>query len=302
MTFLKNFNKRQKLVTAAILLFFIVIIFYSISTILYRNGKVKTTFIFAPYSATITLNNTRISNNTTSWIEPGNYHLKVSSNEHLEAVEKDIIISEESHEFYDTLSPLDDEGREFTKQHREEYANVEGIIGNYLNRQGQKQKQKFPILSYLPINNSLYSISYEYDDNNMPIINIKSDPKYLDVAVARLKNFKNIDLTELNINFLLNNPFTDKKTSSSTNPKTFIKECLNVKDPYKISDGQDYNDYYYTTIYTDDYWNDQKYAYYRVLLKKQGETWELISSPQPLLTSKNTPNIEKDLLNLVNSY
>lgn len=299
---LKNFNKHQKLAILLIILFFIAVIFYSISTIIYRNGKIKTSIIFAPYSATVTLNDTRISNNATNWIAPGNYHLKVFANNHLETIEQDITISEESHEFYNTLNAIDDEGREFTKQHREEYANVEGIIGNFLNRQGQKQKQKYPILSYLPINNSLYSISYEYDENGAPIINVKSDPKYIDIAVARLKNFKNVDLTSQNINFLLNNPFKDIRSSTSADPKIFIKETLSISDNYKISDGQEYNDYYYTTIYIDDYWNSQKYFYYRVLLQKKNNSWELVSTPQPLLTQENTKVNDKDLLNLINSY
>ena len=199
-----NLSSRNRALIIFAAIAFAIIVIYSFATLIYRAGKTKTIIRFAPNAAKITLNDTKISNGSTTWLIPGKYHLKVEYNEHLEVYEEDIEITNEQAEYYGTLSALDDEGREFIEQHREEYTKVEGLVGSLLDRKGKKIKDKYPILNYLPMNNSLYSISYQYDDNNKPIIYVKSNPRYLDIAVAKMKLFKNVELESENIVFLKN--------------------------------------------------------------------------------------------------
>ena len=222
-TFNKQLSPRSRILIILCAIAFAIIIIYSVTTLIFRAGKTKTIISFAPNAAKITLNGTSVSNNSTNWLMPGSYHLKVEYNEHLETYEEDIEISGETAEFYGILSALDDEGKAFIEQHREEYTKVEGLVGSFLDRQGKKIKDKYPILNYLPMNNSLYSISYQYDDNKQPIIYVKSDPKYLDVAVAKMKLFNNVELESQNIIFLNENKFENYQQNPITDIKRFIR-------------------------------------------------------------------------------
>ena len=97
--FWKNLDQKKRVIVVAAILFFAFIIIYSVAMIVYRAGKIATTVKFAPYNSTITLNNSRISNNTTVWLEPGNYNLKVTF-EHFETYEREITIDQDHHYIY----------------------------------------------------------------------------------------------------------------------------------------------------------------------------------------------------------
>lgn len=294
-------HNRALIIFAAIA--FAIIIIYSFTTLIYRAGKTKTIIRFAPNAAKITLNDTKISNGSTTWLIPGKYHLKVEYNEHLEVYEEDIEITNEQAEYYGTLGALDDEGREFIEQHREEYTKVEGLVGSLLDRKGKKIKDKYPILNYLPMNNSLYSISYQYDDNNKPIIYVKSNPRYLDIAVAKMKLFKNVELESENIVFLNENIFEKYEQNPLTDVKRFIRAAYQLPNDYVINEPKTVNDYTYTSVYIDGHDKNAEYAHYLVVLKKNSDgAWEQAATPQPLFNIYNAPNIDKKILKTINSY
>lgn len=293
-------NKRAILIVAVVLFIFVII--YSAITLITRSGKIATTVKYAPYRATITLNDSRISNNTTIWLEPGNYHLKVEY-EHFVTEERDIVIDKEHDYIIGVLTAADDEGNNYYSQHRQEFAETEGVIGRFLNEEGLQIKNKYTILNYLPINNSLYSISYDYTDNMVPIISVKTEPKYLDDAVEKLKTLKNVDLTSYQINFTPANPFAIYDNFSAAKPLDVIKNSFNNIDDYYIQEGQYIGgDYFTTKIYTYSYAMDYSYAHYRALLRKDGNNWKLVAAPQPLLTTENTPGVNKSILDSANSF
>ena len=303
-TFLKNFSKQQKIIILIISLFFFLVIIYSISNLIYRSGKTKVSIRIAPNEASITLNGTKIQNNSTNWLAPGSYHLKATvNNSHMETYTRDFTVTNEVAEIYAVMSALDDEGRAYVEQHRQEYVTVEGLIGDLMNREGEKDRKNNPILNHLPINNSLYSISYEYTDKKALVINIKAEPKTIDYAVEKLKTFNDIDLSSLNLVFKTDNIFSNPQQNPHTDVKKYLRAAFQLPDNYKINDVQQLNDYYYTSIYIEDYQNNINYAHYRVLLKKGTEdAWEIVSTPQPLLTTHNTPKVDKEVLNTINSY
>lgn len=299
----KNLTKRQKTLALIITLLFFVIILYSISTLVYRSGKTKTVIRIAPNSATVTLNDTKISNNSTVWLEPGDYHLKASFNEHFNTYERDIKISDDSVELYATLSAVDQEGRDYINQHRQEYAVVEGLIGNLQNTEGARIKEKYPILNHLPINNSLYSISYTYNDKKEPIINVKTTPEFIDTVVEKIKTYKDVNMESLNINFLNKNSYENFQQNPDIDIESFLRTGFNLDKKHTIKKIKKINNYYYTTISIDDYKNSINYAHYRVLIKKdKNEEWKIVSTPQPILTIYNTPKVNKSILRTINSY
>ena len=300
---LKNLSRNQKIIFSIFIFFFLFAIIYSVATLAYLSGKIKTIVKYAPYSATITLNDTPITNNSVAWLLPGEYNLKVSFNDHFESYTERITISEENDSIVGLLNPVDDEGEEYINKHEKEFTDTEGQIGVILNQQGERKKEKYPILNYLPINNSLYSISYEYDDNNEPIVNIKADPENLDIAVEKLKLLKNVTLTDVNLVFHTPTTFGTYQQNTETDPVAFIKNAYNLTDKYIVKEGKTNGDYYYTSFYINDYDRGLDYAHYRVILKKQKDnTWVAAANPQPLFTKKNTKKIPEKILTSTNSY
>ena len=300
MQFIKNLTPKQRVAFFIISAIILVGIIFFIITFINRIGKIGVTVQYAPYSAKVTLNGTQVKNNSKIWLQPGSYKVIVEF-EHFESVERVVEISGDYNYIIGTLKTVDDEGEAYVNSHKQEFIDVEGLVGDALNKEGIAIKKKYPILNYLPINNRLYSISYAYTDDNEPIINVKATPEYLDVAVRKLKSLKNVDLTIYQINFLTTNPFTSYSEKSKSTPEDTIKSTFNLSN-YKLSSGQNIADNYYAaTIYKYDYDKDLIYSHYRVLLKKSNDKWHIVADPQPLFTSKNTQDIPVDIINSANS-
>lgn len=302
MQVLKNLSRNQKIVIGICLFFFIAAIIYSIGSLIAHAGKIKTVVKYAPYGATVTLNDARITNNSIAWLEPGEYSVKVEYNNHFDTHSETVVISEDSHAIVGVLNPLDSEGEEYISKHEREFYDTEGQVSAYLAQQGAKQKEKHPILNYLPINNSLYSISYEYDDNKNPIVNIKADPENLDVAVEKLKLLKNVNLLDVNLVFHTPTEFSSYQESAEEDQYEFIKIAFGLSDKYIINNGRSNGDYFYTSFYINDYDRALDYAHYRVILKKEKPGWSIAAAPQPLFTKYNTKNIPEKILKATNSY
>ncbi len=300
MQLFKNLKPKERLAFIIISVLVLIGIIFFTATFINRIGKVEVTIKYAPYAATVTLNNIKVNNNSKIWIEPGKYNLKVEFN-HFSTTERVVEITTDYRYIVGTLSTVDDEGEAYINSHKQEFTEAEGLVGLALNEEGIAIKKKYPILNYLPINNRLYSISYAYTDDNEPIINVKAQPEYLDVAVRKIKSLKNVDLTVYQINFTAKNPFAIYNEKSKPTPEETIKASFNLSN-YKLSAGQNIaNNYYAATIYKYDYDRDLIYSHYRVLLKKEDNKWHIVSAPQPLLTQQNTPETSTDIINSVNS-
>lgn len=301
MTFYKNLSRNQKIVFIIIAFFFVFAIIYSIATLIYRSGKIKTIVKYAPYSATVTLNDIPISNNSTAWLIPGEYNLKVEYN-HFDTYTSTITISEDSNSIVGVLTPSDEEGEQYIDKHEREFSDAEGQVGISLSKQGTKLKEKYPILNYLPINNSLYSISYQYDEEDKPIVNIKADPENLDIAVEKLKLLKGVDLTDANLVFHTPTEFSDYQENTNDEPAAFIKTAYGLSDKFVINEGKYNGDYYYTSVYINDYSRALDYAHYRIILKKEKSGWVSVANPQPLFTKYNAKKVPEKILKATNSY
>ena len=297
----KNLTRNQKIVLAIVAFFFVFAIIYSVITLINRIGKVKTIVKYAPYSAAVTLNDVPVANNATVWLLPGEYNLKVEYN-HFDSYSDTITISEDSNAIVGVLNPSDSEGEDYLSKHEREFVDAEGKVGSTLSQQGAKIKEKYPILNYLPINNSLYSISYQYDNNDKPVVNVKADPENLDIAIEKLKLLKDVNLINVNLVFHTPTEFSNYNENAEEDPAAFIKAAFGLTDKYVINAGKYNGDYYYTSFYINDYNRALDYAHYRIILKKQKTGWSAITTPQPLFTKYNTDKIPEKILTATNSY
>lgn len=301
---MENLSSRQRRVIVAIFASIIVLgvgilAFVQIS----RIGKIAATVKYAPYNATVKLDGERISNNSTVYVVPGEYELVVEV-EYFDTVEKKITVSEEYPYVIGEMIPNSDMGEQIARERLSEFLDVESIFGNLTAAEGAKEKEQYPILKYLPVNNALFSISYEYDKSGNLQVNIKASQTYRNTAVSKLYSFENVDPAQYNVIFKdFVNPFDGtfvKNTASD--PKEFLAKGYGsvMGEDYVVRDVRNDGEYYYTTIETEIGQQDGFYASWRVLMRKSGGSWDLVTTPYPVLTKYNTPDVSTELLNKIN--
>ena len=278
----------------------ILVIFLSLQ--ISRAGKIATTVKYAPFNATVTLNDETVPNNSTQYLPPGEYDLVVET-EHFDTVSKTITISEDSDLIVGELTPNSDRGNQIASERLDDFLEVEGILGKLAAEAGKQEKATYPILKYLPINNALFSISYAYDADNELQVYIAASQPYQNMAVAKLYDLDGVNPAEYNINFKdFTNPFAGTFVeNTASDPVAFLSTgYARLLDDYTISAGATDGDFYYTKIDSKIGQQDNTFVSYRVLLKKSGSSWEFVTPPYPVLTKYNTPDVSVDLLNKIN--
>lgn len=54
--------------------------------------------------------------------------------------------------------------------------------------QGNKERDTYPLLNYLPIQNAVYTIGYQFEEDGIPTIIIDTTDYYRDFAMEKLKS------------------------------------------------------------------------------------------------------------------
>lgn len=295
----KNLTTKQKqygIVTLGILA---LIIFFSAITLIGRIGKVATTVQFAPYAAKVSLNGKKIKNNSTVYLLPGEYNLHVEF-DHFETYENTISISKESPYLVGELDASDEQGFDYMKRYNKQFLRTEALASKIANEEGERRNAKYPLLKYLPINNNFYSIAYSYGTDGEPIVNIKSDYEYQDIAVGRLKALEDITIEDYKLSFSSKNPYLYPEDDFSTDPVDFVLGSYRKKPKFHISDATIIDNYAILQVH---YFNtDQGYAYghYRIILRKTEKSWEFAALPQPLYTQDSAPEVPVEVIRAAN--
>lgn len=167
---------------------------------------------------------------------------------------------------------------------------------------GNAEREKWPIISKLPIKNSLFTIGYIVDEEENLTVNITANETYIDTAINKLKKL-DPELSKYNITIKqFNNPFAvNPQTSTATTPSDFLREILsNTAIDFVIKSDTTSGDYYCATITTG---SEETYSLvtYHAILQKINNSWHLMSTPYPILTTTNTPETPSDILNLANN-
>ena len=275
----------------------ILIIFFFIITIVSRIGKNRIEFKYAPFNASITLNDTKIKNNATNYILPGTYTLKVSL-ENFDSFEEEIIIDNNTTKLFGFIQPNNTEGEKIKQSHEKDYKIVESLYAESAIEQGKKEQKKWPIITNLPIQDSLFSIGYiPNEQNDDIIITIHADDEYTDLALYELKESVGKEILNYNYTFsetLLD--FSKPQKSSESTPEKYIRSAFpntNIKDVY----GKSEDNYYYGYIKT-----TNSNITYCFVLTKEKNSWVLLSTPSPILTRKNSPNVPEDIILKINDF
>ncbi|MCL1839689.1 PEGA domain-containing protein [Candidatus Saccharibacteria bacterium] len=293
-------NQRIKLAVAAFLGLVVLAIIFTAVIYVSRIGKVAVITKYAPYNASVYLNGSEINNNATNFLTPGTYELTVNL-EHFVTNTETITITEDTEYILGSLIFADEEGQVITAERKKDFLEVEGIFGKLLTNAGNKIRQEYPILDFLPINNAFYSISFAYKDDGSPKITVQAQPTMVDVAVRKMLSFPDITLTDYDITFTTPNPFTSPAPNNISDPFTFIRASFpNIINHYQFGPGRNAGEYYLTTIYTYNFTSDDSYAHFKVILRKTGDSWTFAATPQLLFTTKNAPSIPVEILDYAN--
>ena len=298
----KYASKPIKILFISLISVFILIIIAFISTQISHIGRHEISVHFAPFTSTIKLNNGQtLRNDAKNYIEPGEYEVTISC-DHFETKTQQITIDDDTKFLIGNLIPNDEEGEQIAKNRQSDFQKVEGIAGQIASEQGSKNKEKHPILNYLPINNSLYSISYKYDENLTPKITIKADPKYYDVAVKKLYTLKDITPSDYEILIQdLKNPLENPVENQNTDPLKFIKASFpKLSTSFQFNTGTKIDEYYISTVSIYDYDLDLNYSHFRIILKKTDSSWAFTTTPNIILTKFNSPNVPENILEKAN--
>ena len=290
---IKTIPKPIKIAATSIVSIFVFIILIAVIIQISRIGKIPISVNYAPFSSEVFLNGQKLKNNSTNYISAGDYELSVKL-EHFNSITKSISVSSDTKFILGSLTASDEAGEKIAKESQKDYLTVEGLYGYLSNEAGLKIKQDYPILNYLPINNNLYSISYSYNQD--------SSPKYQNTAVKKLYTLKNVSPTDYDISFTNTpNPFLNPAKTNSTNPSEFITNSFpNIISNYHISSVKTLDEFLITTIYKYNYTNDNSYSSYKVILKKENNELTFAATPELILTTKNTKNIPKNVLDAAN--
>ncbi len=295
-------KKRNTLIVIIIgSILFLAIITFAIIQLIGRIGKVSVNVSYAPFIAEVTANNVKLKNNTTNYLAPGEYQVTVSS-PNFETLQETVTIKEDTTDIYGMLGPNTEEGQRIYDKYQDDFLEVQALYGKASIAEGEAQRKEWPILSFLPQNNILYSLGYILENNSLTIT-VRSSNTYLDSALDELFSLAQAPQTIATYDVKLTdfpNRLTNFVKNTDTNPIEYLRTGYKHIPELSIQTGQQNGEYYYTTILVGSE-EDYMQVTYRAILKKIENSWELTSTPYPVVTTTNHPDIPLEILNLTNS-
>ena len=301
-------QRRRHLLIAGILLAValpIVAIATYIAQRINHADKLEINIAYAPFAATVTIDDSKVKNNHKAWLTPGKHHVKAEL-DGFSAIEEDIEVDSFTQNIYGMLTANTPEGEELAKKYAADFYKIEEYASIESTNQAKREQSQFPIIKHLPINNSIFSIGYQFQDQGQELtVNISTTEPYLNSAIEKLKTLAETkSLAEYNI--VIKSPDNQLANQAASNATTSPKEYLeqsyaNIEaDQLRVNEGLIVGDYYYTTITTGiaEHYN---VVTYRVVIKRTSSGWKLCSTPNPILTIYNTPDVPLEILNAANA-
>lgn len=86
----------------------------------------------------------------------------------------------------------------FLGGHKDDEKNQEGEASQAANLEGEMERKKYPILEHLPIQNAVYTIGYQFEDDT-PIIIITATEYYQPFAMEKLKSLGDVSSYRIRI-------------------------------------------------------------------------------------------------------
>lgn len=304
-------QKHRKSVLIIITAIIIGIIGYNIAVLISRIGKVSVTVMYAPFDAEVTINGEPYRNNQTYYLKPGNYDIK-ASREHFQTMTVTYTIEEgaSTSNFIGELIPDDDEGFSIASERVNEFLQVESLGSADATNSANKLAEETPIIKFLPINFDAYSVSYKHNDQGEFFVELvlKKGINYGPQAVATLYNIDDdIDPASYKITVRdYDDPFGDFAQNTESDIAKYLETGYGENFAgYQVLTNRIINqeNYYGILIIPKDAnpnSDTSSYPIYRAILKKNGNIWQLVSTPYFVVSKYNATEVPTDFLNRLN--
>ena len=297
-------DKRIVIVTVVgFVLLFAVSIIVTLITLLPRVGKVEVYVRYAPFIAEVTLNDEVVGNNKKTFLEKGEYNVKVSL-DGFKTLEQVVTVDDTTKVLYGSITATSEEGKKIANEHINDYSVIQSLIGEKLNKEGEENAKKWPMINKLPVKNSLYSLGYIVENGDITLT-VSAYAAYVDTAVAKLTEVaKSIDerLERYNIVFKDYDPQLASKFVNNNNgdPVDYIKYGFRSVNELKYVSGEQSGEYYCAKVSTGmkEHYN---LVHNRLILKKNEAGWILVSAVSPILTVYNAQDVPEDVISMANS-
>ncbi|MCQ2570854.1 MAG: PEGA domain-containing protein [Candidatus Saccharibacteria bacterium] len=281
----------------------ILIIIYSVSTIIGRIGKVKVTILYAPFASTVTFNGEKVPNNGDAYLEPGKYAVKVEF-ENFKTLEENVEIRNEDSGsvIFGQLTAANDTGVAYAKKHISEFNAISAQVSAMETEFGKTEYEKYPLKYKLPIKDPHYTLSYEITEDEAFNITIKATDGYIGLAINKL--YEKLTADEIASHMVvmkdLASPFTGEFTQNAeTDPYNYLLAGYGaaMNGFSKGSGKTTKSGYYYGFISQRDGYVSKIYRY---ILKKNGDGWKLCGYPYPVLSTPIVGDVPVEIITSAN--
>ena len=265
--------------------FIVIIIIVALINIITKIGKIEVYIGYAPFVSEVTLNGEKIKNNAKHYLEQGEYVIHVEC-DGFESIDESVIVDDEIIGIFGSMIAKTDEAKILANKHMNDFLKIESYYGEEIQKAGEKSRKEWPIITRLPIKNSLYKIGYIIENNNITLT-IETTESYMDAAV---KNFlehvgdvDNIAKYKIEYKEFVNRLDKYFVENSATTPEEYITNAFSGANNFQFVMGEEKEEYYIAVVTIG---TEQTYSlvHYRMILKREGNKFKLASEPAPLLT------------------
>ena len=151
-----------------------------------RVGKVAVMVKYAPFSAKVEVNGKRVKNGRVNYLKPGEYEARVWQEDFDEEVKWVKIDGERDGYIIGQLVAVNEAGQLVMAKRQRDFRQVEIIAGELAMKSGEEERERYPILKYLPMKNTLFSIGNTYDGDELVVVIRVSDSAYVGAAMREL--------------------------------------------------------------------------------------------------------------------
>ena len=187
----------------------LLLIAYSLFITIAYSGKTKVELSLVPNDAQLQINSKKASPGT-QYLPPGTYTITASKDGYSE-YKKTFIITNNETSIPISLIPQSSLAKADAEKNNDDYLKNEGIGGKQANIDGQRFRERNPIVEKLPYRTLLYTIGYQGDTSDPSgmsiIVTVDTNNGLRADVVAQIERW-GYDPTQLNIQFRnYRNPF-----------------------------------------------------------------------------------------------
>ncbi len=301
----KNLEKHQLTVRSIVFMWLAilaVVVIYYICISIFRIGKIGTTTKCAPYSASVYIDDVKVANNAVNFIKEGE-HTVTCFLEGFSIETEQINIDENNQDVLIALLPITSEGQKVYEKTLNDYDDVEKYSGKAFFNDAKLSEDEKKLYTFLPYNTDSFGLgTFKENDGTITITMTLWKSRYTQMAINKLIDLaKEAKVSIAEYDFRING-FTSQlaefKDNSESDIESYIRNGYRQLD-MEIRGAGTINDYAYLLIAVRQLSGDN--VIYRAVFKEKEGVMRLVSSPYPILTVQNTPDVPKETLDYINN-